>query len=194
MDFDEKREIFEDLKQEIIKLNGEEKDNTVKCNDGDFIDDNSIIDETNIAGIIETKPTSVEKENNVEEKNITSPQGKYSRGDVIFRCQPFSYVIEANFRHRVCDFCLHQIKVYDSNNSNFSQDENSVKSLKNCSACKLVYYCDAVCQKKGWRAHHRSECQCLRQVSPKIIEGLNGHVLHMARIILKLQKGIVVVL
>ena len=200
MNFEEKKETFEDSKGEIIKQNGEENEidsNTEKCNKEDHVIDNTKIDDEPNIGIIETKPTE-ENENNVEEKySCTSPQSKYLRGDVIFRCQPFTYVIEANFRHRVCDFCLHQIKVptYDdsSNNSNFpDDDENSVKSLKNCSACKLVYYCDAVCQKKGWRAHHRSECQCLRQVSPKIIEGLNGHVLHMARIILKLQKGIVV--
>ena len=177
-----------------MKQNGEEiySNTTEKCNKEDHVIDNTKIDDEPNIGIIETKPTE-ENENNVEEKTNTSPQSKYLRGDVIFRCQPFSYVIEANFRHRVCDFCLHQIKAYDdSNSTNFSEeDENCVKSLKNCSACKLVYYCDAVCQKNAWRAHHRSECLCLRQVSPKIIEGLNGHVLHMARIILKLRKGTV---
>ena len=100
----------------------------------------------------------------------------YEKGEVVLKDVPFAYVIKVDRRSGICDFCV----------------KPSKKALKNCSACKLVYYCDAVCQKKGWRAHHRSECQCLRQVSPKIIEGLNGHVLHMARIILKLQKGIVV--
>ena len=91
MDFDEKNEIFEDSKQEIIKQNGE--DNTEKCNDEDLID-NSKIDET-----FETKSIG-ESEKIMEKNNISPPQAKYLRGDVIFRCQPFSYVIEANFRHR----------------------------------------------------------------------------------------------
>ena len=81
----------------------------------------------------------------------------FKRGEVVLRSQPFTYVLEAQFRTSVCDYCLQQC-----------QDNETMKG-KRCSACKIVYYCNTSCQKKAWFNHHREECICLRKVSNNIL-------------------------
>ncbi len=36
--------------------------------------------------------------------------------------------------------------------------ETEAKEFKSCSACKAVAYCSRDCQKKGWKAQHKSTC------------------------------------
>ena len=66
----------------------------------------------------------------------------YQKGEVIIKEQPFSYVIEVDCRSSICDFCVKAVS-------------KTGKTLKNCSACKVVYYCDASCQKNAWISHHQ---------------------------------------
>ncbi len=67
-------------------------------------------------------------------------QKAYSSGDVIIRSKPLVHVICAEFKSKLCDFCL--------------SDE---KGLKKCSKCKQFYYCDKNCQKNDW-FWHQFEC------------------------------------
>ena len=66
----------------------------------------------------------------------------YQKGEVIIKEQPFSYVIEVDCRSSICDFCV-------------KAASKTGKTLKNCSACKVVYYCNASCQKNAWISHHQ---------------------------------------
>ena len=66
----------------------------------------------------------------------------YQKGEVIIKEQPFSYVIEVDCRSSICDFCV-------------KPASKTGKTLKNCSACKVVYYCNASCQKNAWISHHQ---------------------------------------
>ena len=66
----------------------------------------------------------------------------YQKGEVIIKEQPFSYVIEVDCRSSICDFCV-------------KAASKTGKTLKNCSACKVVYYCDGSCQKNAWISHHQ---------------------------------------
>ena len=34
-------------------------------------------------------------------------------------------------------------------------------TLTKCTACRKVYYCGKVCQKKHWKAGHKFECKSL---------------------------------
>ena len=70
----------------------------------------------------------------------------YEKGQEILRCQPFTYIVDHDFRSIVCDYCL---KLNESNS----------KPLKKCSACQIVYYCGNHCQKKAWKSHHQKECK-----------------------------------
>ena len=97
----------------------------------------------------------------------------YQRGEEVFRDQPFSYVVKLECRSTVCDFCLQKCK--------------SGKSLKNCSGCKIVYYCNPSCQKNSWSSHHQVECAYLKKAPPIVLK--SEDLLLMIRIILKLQKG-----
>ena len=97
------------------------------------------------------------KSNNSKQPEETAIS--FKRGEVVLRSQPFTYVLEAQFRTSVCDYCLQQC-----------QDNETMKG-KRCSACKIVYYCNTSCQKKAWFNHHREECICLRKVSNNILQG-----------------------
>ena len=98
----------------------------------------------------------------------------YQRGEEVLRCQPYSYVIYSNFRSTVCDFCL-----------KFKTDQ----SLKKCSACKYVYYCETSCQKNAWRSHHQEECVYLRKMPSEL---LSNHVWQIIRkIFISLRQQII---
>jgi SET and MYND domain-containing protein len=68
---------------------------------------------------------------------------------VLFSCtgaevlaqEPYVAVLDGNSQHKRCDRC-------------FSLSSN----LKRCSACKSVFYCCILCQKKEWLLH-KYECQ-----------------------------------
>lgn len=97
----------------------------------------------------------------------------FQRGEEVFRCQPFAYVVSQSLRTTVCDFCLRS-------------STNEEWNYKKCSGCKYVYYCHVSCQKRAWLTNHREECAYLRKVSPKIP---TDTVRLMARIIIKLKNG-----
>ena len=63
----------------------------------------------------------------------------YEKGEVVLKDVPFAYVIKVDRRSGICDFCV----------------KPSKKALKNCSACKVVYYCNGNCQKSAWNSHHQ---------------------------------------
>ena len=84
----------------------------------------------------------------------------YQKGEVVLRDQPFAYVIKLDCRSKVCDYC---VKSPETN-----------KPLKNCSACKIVYYCNANCQKSAWNSHHQgkvSQTDFGRSVNPISTKG-----------------------
>ena len=74
----------------------------------------------------------------------------YQPGQIALHSRPFVYVTEFSIRSRVCEFCLE-----------FKSDEEN--SLKKCSKCKMIYYCDISCQKESWISIHQQECQYLRK-------------------------------
>ena len=76
----------------------------------------------------------------------------YEPGDVVFKEEPFAYIIKPEARSSVCDFC---IKRYEST------------ELKKCTKCKFVHYCDGECQKNAWKSH-KHEC--------KLIEALINNI------------------
>ena len=96
----------------------------------------------------------------------------YQLGQEVLRSQPFSYVVIDDIISKVCDFCL------------ISQDE---RSLKCCSKCKRIYFCQNSCLESAWKTYHKEECKCLRKIDPKnkIPQDI---VRLMARIIFKLRK------
>ena len=101
----------------------------------------------------------------------------YQPGEEIFKSQPFSYVLMNNALSKVCDFCLRS-------------QENC--SLKCCSKCKIVYFCQNSCLEKAWKSYHKHECKCLRKINNagknKSADIPQDIVRLLARIIFKLQK------
>ena len=90
----------------------------------------------------------------------------YQIGQEVFRCEPFVYVVSNQALSTVCDFCMES----KSGSSGKAGGNFNCSTMKRCSRCKTVYYCDALCQKNAWRNHHKDECLYLKEVEPIIHE------------------------
>lgn len=80
---------------------------------------------------------------------------------------PFVYVLGKEGRGRLCDYCFKECD-----------------SLKRCSACKYVYFCNKQCQLSAWR-DHKAECAGLRKVAPNVPD---TSVRYFCRLLVKLSK------
>ena len=52
-----------------------------------------------------------------------------------------------NIQEMACRFCSRR------------ENREEGEKFKQCSACKLVYYCSPKCQKKDWKMRHKMECK-----------------------------------
>ena len=98
------------------------------------------------------------------------------------KSQPFSNIVEFSERPHVCEYCY----------------KYKCPSLKKCSQCKLVSYCQISCQKKAWLEYHQNECTHLKKLQEsfsreKLISLPTGsplfYALFIARILHKLKNG-----
>jgi hypothetical protein len=72
---------------------------------------------------------------------------------------PFLIVVENAALDRVCSECLFE----------------APRSLKRCTACKVVQYCSVACQSAAWKSIHKEECRIykkLPQIAPTAVRGL----------------------
>ena len=72
----------------------------------------------------------------------------YSRGQEIMKSEPFTYVVKSEALSSYCDNCF--------------VCKMGKQEMKRCSRCKIVYYCEASCQKLAWKNHHKEECDFLK--------------------------------
>ncbi|XP_074436050.1 histone-lysine N-methyltransferase SMYD3 isoform X3 [Larus michahellis] len=71
-------------------------------------------------------------------------------GELLYRGQPFAYVVSKEQLGGVCEHCLRRNE-----------------HLHRCSQCKVAKYCGKSCQKEAW-LDHKQECRCLKSVEPNI--------------------------
>ncbi|XP_074781685.1 histone-lysine N-methyltransferase SMYD3 isoform X2 [Athene noctua] len=69
-------------------------------------------------------------------------------GQLLYRAEPFAYVVTKEQRGDVCHRCLRRNE-----------------HLHRCSQCKVAKYCDTSCQKEAW-LDHKQECRCLKSIKP----------------------------
>ncbi|XP_074674439.1 histone-lysine N-methyltransferase SMYD3 isoform X2 [Strix aluco] len=69
-------------------------------------------------------------------------------GQLLYRAEPFAYVVTKEQRGGVCHRCLRRNE-----------------HLHRCSQCKVAKYCDTSCQKEAW-LDHKQECRCLKSIKP----------------------------
>lgn len=46
---------------------------------------------------------------------------------------------------------------------NYCKKPQGATKLDMCSACKKTYYCSKDCQKRDWKAGHKTQCPLLRE-------------------------------
>jgi len=83
-------------------------------------------------------------------RNISVPIKPYKVGDIVFSCLPLIHCIKREFKGIHCDYCLERSE-----------------SLKKCTKCCQMYYCEKDCQQKDWE-YHKYEC--------KVFSGDHFHV------------------
>uniref|UniRef100_A0A8C4JJ10 [histone H3]-lysine(4) N-trimethyltransferase n=1 Tax=Dromaius novaehollandiae TaxID=8790 RepID=A0A8C4JJ10_DRONO len=69
-------------------------------------------------------------------------------GELLYRAEPFAYVVTKEQLGGVCDCCLRRNE-----------------HLHRCSQCKVAKYCGKSCQKEAWQ-DHKQECKCLKSIEP----------------------------
>ncbi|CBQ68348.1 conserved hypothetical protein [Sporisorium reilianum SRZ2] len=74
-------------------------------------------------------------------------------GDVLLRVRPEVAVLSTALLDQRCSACYSPPIISDS----------GAGKLQRCSACKLIRYCSAACQKRDWPAH-RDECKALKAI------------------------------
>ncbi|KAM6278950.1 histone-lysine N-methyltransferase SMYD3 [Porphyrio hochstetteri] len=69
-------------------------------------------------------------------------------GELLYRAEPFAYVVTKELLGGVCEHCLRRNE-----------------HLHRCSQCKVAKYCGKSCQKEAW-LDHKQECRCLKSIKP----------------------------
>ncbi|CAI9738471.1 Hypothetical predicted protein [Octopus vulgaris] len=89
-------------------------------------------------------------------------------GEVIYRESPYVHVVSDKELKNHCSSCF-----------------KSASSLKHCSRCKLLRYCNSSCQKADWSIH-KQECPFFIDVVPEV---LSESIRMLLRIIIRYQNG-----
>ncbi|XP_030853046.1 histone-lysine N-methyltransferase SMYD3-like [Strongylocentrotus purpuratus] len=74
---------------------------------------------------------------------------RFAPGQCILEELPYVYTLCDNTRGLYCDFCL-----------------KKSSTLKKCSSCNYVRYCNTSCQKRDWTRCHKQECKILQKIHP----------------------------
>jgi SET and MYND domain-containing protein len=100
------------------------------------------------------------------------PIRSYSVGDVIFNEKPIVHVVDNNQKSLKCDFCL-----------------KCNQSLKKCSKCAKMYYCDRECQRNDWHSH-KNECKIYAQCYDKCLNDFFMRLLMRLWLLIKKDKSL----
>ena len=79
--------------------------------------------------------------------SLYTNMGSYEPGELVFSSEPFCHIVKSNVKSGVCDYCLY-----------VQSDENQC-SMKQCSGCKLVYYCGPPKNCQNNAQYHLKECK-----------------------------------
>ncbi|KAH8432153.1 S-adenosylmethionine-dependent methyltransferase [Aspergillus melleus] len=94
--------------------------------------------------------------------------------DVLSIQNPFVAVLETPRLDDTCSGCFGK-----------RQLENADATLKACTGCQVVEYCDRTCQSKDWKAAHSLECSIYQKLKPRVLP-INARAI--LRIVLRSQR------
>ncbi|KAL5343926.1 hypothetical protein BJX70DRAFT_3510 [Aspergillus crustosus] len=83
-------------------------------------------------------------------------------GDTLLHVQePFVAVLDSKRLEDTCSACFSQRQLAAS-------PDNGI-TLKACTGCKVIRYCDKTCQAKDWKLAHSRECKIFKDLQPKVL-------------------------
>ncbi|XP_011670741.1 histone-lysine N-methyltransferase SMYD3-like [Strongylocentrotus purpuratus] len=89
---------------------------------------------------------------------------KFARGQCILEELPYAYTLHDDKRGLYCDFCL-----------------TKCSTLKKCTRCNDVSYCNKSCQRGDWARCHKQDCKTLKRIHPlpySHVVQLLSHIIH----------------
>ncbi|KKK12381.1 hypothetical protein P175DRAFT_0467687 [Aspergillus ochraceoroseus IBT 24754] len=90
-------------------------------------------------------------------------------GDDILHIQsPFVAVLDTQRLEDTCSGCFGR-----------KQLEDEAISLRGCTGCQVVKYCDRTCQAKDWKSGHSLECSIFQKLTPRVLPNNARAVLRM---------------
>ncbi|KAL1867601.1 hypothetical protein Plec18167_008601 [Paecilomyces lecythidis] len=88
--------------------------------------------------------------------------------DVLKTNRPFVAVLDTPRLEDTCSGCFGKKQLF-----------YGVETLKACTRCQVVKYCDRACQSKDWKFSHSLECSIYQELRPKILPNLARAVLRI---------------
>ncbi|KAI1611569.1 SET and MYND domain-containing protein [Exophiala viscosa] len=88
-----------------------------------------------------------------------------AKSQLMYVAKPLIVALETAELLTHCYFCFRTSG--ESGLPSYSLEQ--ARSLKTCSGCKVVRFCDQKCQRQAWSAYHRLECKLFARLHPRIL-------------------------
>ncbi|KEF58088.1 uncharacterized protein A1O9_06011 [Exophiala aquamarina CBS 119918] len=97
------------------------------------------------------------------------------KSQVIFVARPLLMVLDTAQLKSHCDYCLKP----PSEHSPWA-DSGENNTLKRCTGCSVLRFCDRQCQKHAWAQYHKLECK-VYAAQPRALPTLNRAILRLLK-------------
>ena len=98
------------------------------------------------------------------DRGLFATQDLAPKSQLLFVARPLLVALENSKLATHCYFC-YKSTVDPFNNLEFDSD----RTLKTCSGCKVVKFCDQKCQTRAWSEYHRLECKLFSKLHPRVL-------------------------
>ncbi|EXJ89664.1 hypothetical protein A1O3_02731 [Capronia epimyces CBS 606.96] len=87
-----------------------------------------------------------------------------AKSQLIFVTRPLLVALETSKLQTTCYACFRS-----PSDSDWPVTVDKHHSLKTCSRCKVVKFCDQKCQSQAWSQYHRLECNLYSKLHPRVL-------------------------
>ncbi|PKY02844.1 hypothetical protein P168DRAFT_272398 [Aspergillus campestris IBT 28561] len=98
-------------------------------------------------------------------------------GDVLNIKTPFVAVLDTERLEDTCSGCFGR---------RYLGGDSDDVTLRACTGCRVVRYCDRTCQSKDWKLAHSLECPTFKKLTPRV---LPNNARALLRIVQRVQRG-----
>ncbi|KAK2738631.1 hypothetical protein FQN57_006949 [Myotisia sp. PD_48] len=91
--------------------------------------------------------------------------------EVAYTQNSFSAVLDTDKLADACSNCFgtRMLLVQALEPPEWGTRDKDIIGLKACTGCRVVKYCDKICQSQNWAAGHKAECALFKKLHPRIL-------------------------